>query len=131
VVKNINVDEYFGYWIANIVSSSKLIADSDALGGVWINGETGITSAYSVDELLEQLLGDLRLQEHIQQFEVRLRRIGALEEVATFAQLLVEAIKKDSRLESPENPMASESWKNLQKAANRVIQVPVAKSIMR
>jgi hypothetical protein len=123
------MDEYFDYWIANIVSSSKLIADPDALGRVWIHGETGITSAYSVGELLEQLLGDLRLQEHVHQFEDSLRRVGALEVIGAFAQASVDlekAIEKHSSLERPENLMVSTHWKNLQIAAKRVIQLPVA-----
>jgi hypothetical protein len=54
-------DDYFEYWLKNIASYSNLIDDPNALRKVWIDGAMDITSAYSVDELLEQLLGDLHL----------------------------------------------------------------------
>lgn len=59
-VRSMN-DDYFEYWLKNIASYSNLIDDPNALRKVWIDGAMDITSAYSVDELLEQLLGDLHL----------------------------------------------------------------------
>lgn len=127
-----NMSEYFDYWIKSIASSAKLIADPTALSRAWINGETGITSAYSADELLEQLLGDLRLQEHTRLFEQRLRVVGALDEVSEFAEALVgleKALKNDSRLGRPESLLASHVWRTLQATARRIARLPAVKDL--
>jgi hypothetical protein len=127
-----NDDEYFDNWIDNVVSSSNLIADPDALRKVWIDHATGITSVYDPDELLEQLLSDLRVHERVHLFEERLRRAGSFEAFAALAQALVElekAIADDPRLERPESLLGSQSWRNVQAAAIEIGRSPLAKNL--
>ena len=54
---------YFKYWLDGVVGTCELIASQDAFRRTWLAGETGITSIHYFDELLEQTLGDLRLDQ--------------------------------------------------------------------
>ena len=69
----------FEYWFDNVVGASNLIASEDALARAWIQKDETITSAHDPDEFLEQLLGDLNLEENVQRFDEKLRLLSAFE----------------------------------------------------
>ena len=119
--------EYFKYWLDGIIGTSELIASSDAFRRTWLEGETGITSIYCYDELLEQLLGDLRLGEHLVQFADALFKLGAVDAVTALWKALVsvkESVDEHRELQDQAVLLASEDWRNLQAAAMRVIELP-------
>ena len=118
---------HFNRWFENVVSSSRLIADSDALSRVWIKGEKGITSMFSVDELLEQLLGDLHIEENVPLFENDLKSCGAFEAFQAFAKELAAlevAVGSDPQLGNPENLLSSQRWEAVRLAAERIRELP-------
>ena len=118
---------YFNRWFENVVSSSRLIADSDVLSRVWIKGEKGITSMFSVDELLEQLLGDLHIEENVPLFENDLKSCGAFEAFQAFTKELVAleiAIRSDPQLGIPKNLLSSPRWEAVRLAAERIRELP-------
>jgi len=120
----------FDYWFENIVSEADLISSPNALTKAWIQKDKDVTSAYDIDELLEQLLGDLRLHEHLRRFDQDLCRIGAVEAVAAFAQALLDLekiIKSDLRLKKPENLLISSQWEGLVRLAKCITQLPAAR----
>ena len=100
----------FKYWFDNILATAKLMASETDLRRAWTQGDDTITSAYDPNELLEQLLGDLRVAEHVQMFEHDLQERGAYESVATFARAVMDvesAIRSEPSLENPESLLAS------------------------
>lgn len=121
--KNNVVD--FKYWFDNILAAAKLIASETDLRRAWIQGDAAITSAYDPNELLEHLLGDLRVAEHVQMFGDNLREKGAYESVATFAGAVLDvesAIRSEPSLENPENLLVSPVWTKLRGAAKSVLE---------
>jgi hypothetical protein len=121
----------FRYWFDNIVAAANLIASDDALRRAWAQGDKTITSAYDPDELLEQLLGDLHLREHVQMFEDGLRQMGAYEIVAAFNAAAVDVegmIRREPGFEDPERLLTSPVWAELRTAAKRVIQSPAERN---
>jgi hypothetical protein len=69
---------YFEYWFDNVIAASDLIASNDALAGTWIQKDEALMSAHDPDELMEQLLGDMNLEENVQRFDEKLRAVGCL-----------------------------------------------------
>jgi hypothetical protein len=124
----------FDYWFENIVSTCDLIASPSALTQAWINKDKSITSAYDLDELLEQLLGDLHLEEHIRLFEDALRKAGAFDAIEAFTRALLE-VKSTARSGlhewKPEEVLTSPAWEALQQKARIIIQLPAAKPYTR
>lgn len=118
----------FEYWFTNIVSTCRLIA-SGAFWDVWVLGQRGITSVYSIDELFEQMMGDLHLEESIRRFRHTLEEAGALNAVMTFAERLsgIEVARKEClELEDPKLLLASQGWRTLQAIATTVVELPFA-----
>jgi len=115
---------YFDYWIQNIDSYSRLIADPHELERAWINKDKRVTSAYDFDELMEQLLDDLRVEEHVDQFKDSLQRMGALEAVTAFAAELTDldqTVKGRPQLRDPQVLLRSPEWENLRRTAEGVV----------
>ena len=122
---------YFDYWFHNIVSAAGLISSPDSLTRAWIQKDKSVTSAYDIDELLEQLIGDLRLHETIDAFADGLRHMGALDAVGAFAKALLEleeTLSRDSCLRSPENLLASPAWAGIVTLARRITELPAART---
>jgi hypothetical protein len=120
----------FDSWFENIVSTANLIASPHALNQVWIQGDKNVTSAYDFNELLEQLLGDLHLQEETHRFHHQLRQIDAFEPITEFAQQLLgleRLVSNDLRLQDPQNLLTSPGWVQLKNLAQNITQLPAAK----
>jgi hypothetical protein len=121
---------YFKYWFEGIVGTCELIVSTDAFGRKWLGHEAGITSIYCYDELMEQLLGDLHLEEHVALFANELGEWNAFDAVGAFARaalILHKTVDDDPELQSPEALLASQEWAAFQAAARPVIELPVAK----
>lgn len=114
---------YFDYWMENVRSTSKLIADPTVFKRVWVQREPNVTSVLNVDELLEQLLGDLQLEENVTRFANELRAHGVFEPFSSLTKALVDlekAILLDPQLRNPEKLLSSQSWETLKLAAEQV-----------
>ena len=121
----------FDYWFDGIVGTCRLIADNDAFTRTWVLGDHSITSIHYYDALFEQLVSDLHLDESVQRFAGVLKRAGALEAFLTFAQALHKLdgqIEESEELQNPSALLRSQQWLDLQLAAKRVIDLPVARS---
>jgi len=122
--------DYFRYWFGGIVGTCELIASADAFRRVWLQHEATITSIHYHDELLEQLLGDLHLEESVVQFGSALHELGALDAVRAFAGAVLDlekAAREVTDLQNAEALLASRPWAQLQAAAGLVIELPAAK----
>jgi hypothetical protein len=99
----------FSYWLDGIVSACELISSPNAFERVWVFGDTSITSIHYPDELFEQLLGDLHLEESLQDFADHLREMAAFDAIAGFARALVdlERVIKSNPLGAPEELLRS------------------------
>jgi len=112
-----------------IIGTSELIASTDAFQRVWLGNDTGITSIRTFGELVEQLLGDLRLIENAAHFEPVLREMNAYDAVSAFACCLlsIERLATErAEMQDPERLLASPEWGTLRAAALRVISTPAA-----
>ena len=90
-------------------------------------GDSSITSIHYYDELFEQLMGDLRLEEHIKQFDSRLKGLGAVEALSAFSAALLRVdrcIESRPELQSPKVLLVSAEWAESQRAASDVLAVP-------
>lgn len=119
----------FNNWFRQIVTTCDLIASKDAFTRTWILGDHSITSIHYYDELFEQLIGDLHLEECLQQFESTLREVGAFEALSSFyaaLRLLDERIETRSDLQDPKLLLSSVEWATFQTAAKQVLALPAA-----
>ena len=73
----------FEYWFENVVGYCEFVV-SQLPNRVWVHGEKGLTSAYDVDEFLEQALGDRDLENLIAAFADTLRSRGVYEAFLRF-----------------------------------------------
>jgi hypothetical protein len=122
---------YFKYWLDGVVGTCELIASQDAFRRTWLAGETSVTSIHYFDELLEQMLGDLRLEENAAGFAEALRELGVLDAVSAFCDALVsikQSVDKHTELQDQVVLLSSECWRTLQAAAIRVIEQPSLKA---
>ena len=123
----------FEYWLTGIVSTCELIASKDAFYRTLILGDHSITSIHYYDELLEQLIGDLHLEECIGLYEGTLRKDEAFDAVSGFAaalRLLDQSVATHSDLREAKVFLASEEWAAFQNAAKQVLALPVAQSYL-
>jgi hypothetical protein len=124
---------YFKYWFDNVVSTARLIYSSNALSKAWIDGDSEVTSAYDVTELLEQLLGDLRFHEHVREFGGQLREIGVLEQFIAFGRALDDlkkALEGDPTLERPAVLLTSPAWHTVQDSAAHITHSLAEKGLL-
>ncbi|MFY9727737.1 MAG: hypothetical protein WB579_20390 [Bryobacteraceae bacterium] len=122
---------YFKYWFDGIVGTSEFIASPDAFRRAWLQRDTGITSIHYYDELIEQLLGDLRLEENAVRFSDVLKGLDVLDAVSAFTDAVLsvnQAVKQNTELQNQETLLASREWAKLQQAAMRVIESPAARA---
>src|SRR5690348_13036878 len=78
----------FEYWFSGIIGTCELITNKDAFYRTWVLGDHSLTSIHYYDELFEQLVGDLHLDDCIQQFAADLERHGAFKAFVEFSVAL-------------------------------------------
>jgi hypothetical protein len=82
----------------------------EAFARVWLHGDKTITSIHTFAELVEQLMGDLHLEECILRFADTLRHLGVFDSLADFARVLGEleqSARRDPTLHNPERLLRS------------------------
>lgn len=116
----------FDYWWDNLTAAAQLISSEDALKRKWVQGESGITSAYSPIELLEQLLGDLHLEDCVARFHAELEQRGAvvpLEHLTRALLVLEEKVKDNPGLPDPLGLLSSPEWRDVRDAGRSLTSI--------
>ena len=112
----------FDSWFTEIVSYWDFVT-STAPVRVWVEGQKGITSCYDPYEFLEQVLGDLDLDNLIPIHANSLRSIGAYDAAVNFHRVLVQLEQKIGRDAKGSDVLRSAEWEAVRQVAEDALSV--------
>lgn len=114
-------------WLTGLVGTCQLIASDDSFYRSWVLHDFSVTSIHHYDEPFEQLIGDLHLEENLEQFRNLLQEQGALTGVSNLLAAIRKLdgqIEKRPDLQDPAVLLKSEEWAEFRGAARRLLAIP-------
>ena len=114
---------------------SEFILNQDEIRSVWINKKLGITSLMDFDELFVQLFDDLDMEElEREPSDLLSMDAPSRNRILNFLNSVRDvdkAIENDRRLRDPSRLLTSDSWRNLEVACEKALEISAVQEAMR